>query len=57
MAMEYDDKEGIEQIDGRTQRVHAYLKALHSSVLFIAWCCIAADIILLLILIKMVKYY
>jgi hypothetical protein len=54
---EYDDKEGIEQIEERIQRIHAYLKALHSGVLFIAWCCIAAGIILFLILIKMLRYY
>lgn len=57
MAMEYDYKESIEQIEERIQRIHAYLKALHSGVLFIVWCCIAADIILFFILIKMLKYY
>jgi hypothetical protein len=55
--MDYDDKEDLEQIDERTQRIYAYLKALHSGVLFIAWCCIAADIVLFLILMKMLNYY
>jgi hypothetical protein len=55
--MDYDDEDDLDQIDERTQRIHAYLKALHSGVLFIAWCCIAADIVLLLILMKMLNYY
>jgi hypothetical protein len=55
--MDYDDKEDLEQIDEKTQRIDAYLKALHSSVLFIAWCFIAADIILVLIVIKLLNYY
>jgi hypothetical protein len=36
--MDYDDKEDLEQIDEKTQRIYAYLKALQSGVLFIAWC-------------------
>jgi hypothetical protein len=28
--MNYDDKEDLEQIDEKTQRIYAYLKALHS---------------------------
>jgi hypothetical protein len=55
--MDYDDKEDLEQIDERTQRIYAYLKALHSCVLFIAWCCIAANIVLFLFLMKMLNYY
>ena len=55
--MDYDDKEDLEQIDKNTQPIYAYLKALHSGVLFIAWCCIVADIVLFLILIKMLKYF
>jgi hypothetical protein len=50
-------KEDLEQIDEKTQRIYAYLKALHSGVLFIAWCFIAADILLFPILLKMLKYY
>jgi hypothetical protein len=55
--MDYDDKEDLELIDENTQPIYAYLKALHSGVLFIAWCCVAADIVLFLILIKMLKYF
>jgi hypothetical protein len=55
--MDYDDKEDLEQIDENTQPIYAYLKALHSGVLFIAWCCIAADIVLFLILIKMLSIF
>jgi hypothetical protein len=32
--MDYDDKEDLEQIDEKTQRIYAYLKALHSGVLY-----------------------
>ena len=56
-TMDNDDKEDLEQIDENTRRIYAYLKALHSGVLFIAWCFIAANILLLLILMKMLKYY
>ena len=44
--MDYDDEEDLEQIDEKTQRIYAYLKALHSGVLFMGWCLIAADVIL-----------
>jgi hypothetical protein len=55
--MDYDEDEDFEQIDETTQLIYAYLKALHSGVLFIAWCFIAADVILFLILMKMLRYY
>jgi hypothetical protein len=55
--MDCGDKDDLEQIDERAQRIYGYLKALHSGVLFIAWCCIAADIVLFLFLMKMLNYY